>query len=66
MFAGLASYVGSNNENAAATVSHTVEVTLQACPVQTYGDMLLQSGLLGNVLNVFVQNQVKNKKKRNV
>ncbi|KAI9484882.1 armadillo-type protein [Zychaea mexicana] len=58
LFSGLAAYVGSSKVEVASSITYVGETAFQSCPVQVYGEALIQSGLLGNVLDVFVQDQL--------
>ncbi|KAI8142979.1 armadillo-type protein [Fennellomyces sp. T-0311] len=58
LFSGLASYIGSSKVEVAASISYLGETALQSCPVEVYGEALVQSGLLGNILNVLIQDEL--------
>lgn len=59
LFSKLAAKVGNCREQAASYITHTVDLALQGVPLQVYGETLVQSGLLSNVLSVLLQDQVK-------
>ena len=42
----------------ASSISYVGETALQSCSVQVYGEALVQSSLLGNILNVFIQDEL--------
>ncbi|KAI9261423.1 armadillo-type protein [Phascolomyces articulosus] len=58
LFSGLATYIGSTKDEVAASISYVGETALQSCPVQIYDEALIQSGLLRNILDVFIQDQL--------
>ncbi|KAI9322644.1 armadillo-type protein [Dichotomocladium elegans] len=58
LFSGLSVYIGSSKSEVASNISNVIETALQMCPVQTFGGPLVQSGLLGNILNVFLQDKL--------
>jgi hypothetical protein len=59
LFTKLASKIGNCREQAASYITHTVDLAFQGVPLQVYGESLVQSGLLSNVLGVLIQDQVK-------
>lgn len=61
LFGKLASKIGNCREQAASYITHTVDLALQGAPLQVYGEQLVQSGLLSNILSVLIQDQVKKK-----
>ena len=62
LFNKLAAKIGNCREQAASYVTHTIDLALQSVPLQLYGESLVQSGLLSNVLSVLVQDKVKKRK----
>ncbi|KAI7866309.1 armadillo-type protein [Mucor mucedo] len=58
LFSKLASKIGNCREQAASYITHTVDLALQGVPLQVYGETLVQSGLLSNVLSVLLQDQM--------
>jgi hypothetical protein len=58
LFTKLAAKIGYSREQAASYITHTIDLALQAVPLQVYGETLVQSGLLSNVLSVLIQDQV--------
>lgn len=59
LFSKLASKIGNCREQAASYITHTTDLALRGLPLQAYGEALVQSGLLSNVLSVLLQDQVK-------
>ncbi|KAI7849043.1 armadillo-type protein [Circinella umbellata] len=58
LFSGLATYIGSTRDEVASSISYVGETALQSCSVQVYGEALVQSSLLGNILSVFIQDEL--------
>lgn len=58
LFTKLASKIGNCREQAASYITHTLDLALRGVPLQVYGESLVQSGLLSNVLSVLIQDQV--------
>ncbi|CAO3653619.1 unnamed protein product [Mucor hiemalis] len=60
LFGKLASKIGNCREQAASYITHTTDLALQSLPLQAYGEALVQSGLLSNILSVLVLDKVTN------
>lgn len=58
LFEKLASKIGNCREQAASYITHTVDLAIQGVPLQVYGEALVQSGLLSNILSVLIQDRV--------
>ncbi|CAO3588011.1 unnamed protein product [Absidia cylindrospora] len=58
LFTQLASYIANSKPEVASNISHTIDLVFQSTPMTVYGDALLQSGILDNILNVFLQGQL--------
>lgn len=58
LFTKLAAKISYSREQAASYITHTIDLALQSLPLQAYGETLVQSGLLANVLSVLIQDQV--------
>ncbi|KAI9481257.1 MAG: armadillo-type protein [Benjaminiella poitrasii] len=58
LFSKLAAKIGSSREHAASYIVHTIDLALQSAPLQVYGESLVQSGLLANILNILIQDQM--------
>lgn len=61
LFSKLASKIGNCREQAASYITHTTDLALRGLPLQAYGEALVQSELLSNVLSVLIQDRVKKK-----
>ncbi|KAL0090725.1 armadillo-type protein, partial [Phycomyces blakesleeanus] len=58
LFGRLASYVGNSKAEVASNIVSTADLALMSVPIQMYGDALVQSGLLGSVLQTFLQEEL--------
>lgn len=58
LFAKLADKVLHSREQAGTYITHTLDLAFQSVPLPLYGDNLVQSGLLCNVLSLLIQDQV--------
>ncbi|KAI8331595.1 armadillo-type protein [Chlamydoabsidia padenii] len=58
LFTQLGSYISNSKAEVASNISHTIDMVFQSATLTTYGDALLQSGLLNNILDVFLQGQL--------
>ncbi|KAI8086750.1 armadillo-type protein [Halteromyces radiatus] len=58
LFTHLASYVVHSKAEVASNISHTIDLVFRSLPITVYGDALFQSGLLNNILDVFLQGQL--------
>lgn len=58
LFAKLSDKILHSREQPGAYITHTLDLILQSIPLQMYGETLVQSGLLSNVLSLLLQDQV--------
>lgn len=58
LFTKLASKIGHSREQVITYIVHTLDLALQSVPLQVYGETLVQSGLLANVLRVLVEGEI--------
>ncbi|KAI9008994.1 armadillo-type protein [Phycomyces nitens] len=58
LFGRLASYVGNSKAEVASNIVSTADLALMSVPIQMCGDALVQSGLLGSVLQTFIQEEL--------
>ncbi|KAI8059671.1 armadillo-type protein [Thamnidium elegans] len=58
LFEKLAGKVVYCREQAASYITHTIDLALQGVPLQVYGESLVQSGLLSNILSVLIQDKI--------
>jgi hypothetical protein len=58
LFTKLAPIILRCKADDAPDIAHTLDLVIQSVPLQVYGEALLQSGLLTNILNILLQNQV--------
>lgn len=63
LFEKLAGKIVYCREQAASYITHTIDLALQGVPLQAYGESLVQSGLLSNILSILIQDKVIYKKK---
>ncbi|KAL7309160.1 hypothetical protein PS15m_011273 [Mucor circinelloides] len=58
LFTKLAAKIGHSREQAITYIVHTLDLALQSVPLQVFGETLVQSGLMANVLRVLVENEI--------
>ncbi|CAO3633200.1 unnamed protein product [Mucor fragilis] len=58
LFTKLAAKIGHSREQAITYIVHTLDLALQSVPLQLFGEPLVQSGLMANVLRVLVENEI--------
>ncbi|KAG0167898.1 hypothetical protein DFQ30_005539 [Apophysomyces sp. BC1015] len=58
LFTRLASYISNSREQVSSNISNTIELAMRSVPVQMYGNVMMQSGLLDNILHTFLQDQM--------
>lgn len=58
LFSKLSTKILSSKATDAPHISHTLDLVLQSMPIQMYGETLIQSGLLTNILNILLQGKV--------
>lgn len=58
LFTKLAAKIGHSREQALTYIVHTLDLALQSVPLQLFGEPLVQSGLMANILRVLVENEI--------
>ncbi|GAA5815784.1 hypothetical protein MFLAVUS_009299 [Mucor flavus] len=58
LFEKLAGKIVYCREQAASYITHTIDLALQGVPLQVYGESLVQSGLLSNILSILIQDKI--------
>ncbi|KAI8076394.1 armadillo-type protein [Gilbertella persicaria] len=58
LFTKLASKVTYSREQAASYIAHTLDLAFSSVPLQVYGESLVQSRLMPNVLGVLIQDKM--------
>ena len=59
LFEKLGSKILYIREQAGSYVAHTLDLTFKSVPLQLYGEVLIQSKLMSNILNVLIQDKVR-------